>query len=95
MKAPVSDLQKDIERHHFEQNGFTIIRLEALFPLPPNFLEDAQRGKGILTTKFGRFSYTKFETWQKALEFYLAYNNYICYGYPIIATPISVPNYTY
>ena len=95
MAAPVSDFQKEIEQHNFELNKFTIIRLEALLPLPKEFLAEVQQGKGSHTTQLGRFSWTTFQTWQKALEFYLAYSNYLYYGYPIIATPEYYPGYIY
>jgi len=95
MANSITDLIRIIDRHNFEKNNCTIVQLQAKDPLSIEFIREIQLDVGLETTKAGPFTWTKFETWEKAFEFYTKYHNYRHQGRPIIGYPYAHPRGTY
>jgi len=86
---------ESIDRYHFHVQNITTVRLESPAPLPLRFLQEMQQELGMRTVKFGRFSWTKFPSWQNAFEFYLTYNGYVAQAGKLVATPVDHTGYTF
>ena len=84
-----------VDAQNFEEHGYTIVRLEGSSPLDLDFLNRLQVGKANSTKQYGKFSWTKFPNWQKALEYYRATHRTVHEGNLITATPISEPNFAF
>ncbi len=78
-----------VDRYHFHVQGITTVRLEAPTPLPVSFIQEIQQELGLRTIKFGRFTWTKFPSWENALEFYLTYNGFVSEVGILKATPVD------
>ncbi len=88
----MAQLKQRIDRFNFEKNNVTIARLHDEQPLPVNYIGQIRRDYEIATTRFGQFTWTQCETWQKALQFYEKYHLHPHLGIGIlITTPILNP----
>ncbi len=79
----------------FEDNDITIVRLEAEWPLLLDHLNELQIGRAQVTNQIGRYSWTNFPNWRKALQYYQENHRRIYDGNLITATPVREPNLTY
>ena len=94
MANSITDLIRIIDRHNFQKNNCTIVQLQAKDPLSVEFIREIQLDIGLVTTKAGPFTWTRFDNWAEALNFYFQYHkhwidarnlrNQLC------ATPISM-----
>jgi len=95
MTDPTAEFIQRIDKHNFQENKFTIIRLQAEKPLPIDFIREIQTDLGLITNRIGNFTWTKFETWEKALQFYTKYHQYKHKDHPLLASPLPASRYTY
>ena len=83
-----------LEAFHFQEYKPLVVRLEAESQIPSGALVSILREHGEETTQIGRFTWTRFDNWAEALNFYFQYHkhwidarnlrNQLC------ATPISM-----
>jgi len=95
MANSITDLIRITDRHNFEKNNFTIIRLQAKNPLPIEFIREIQMDGGLVTTRIGNFTWTKFETWETAFQFYAKYHNWRHHDQLLTGCPQSHPQWEY
>ena len=66
--------KKRLDAFYFQANNITIVRLQSYIQLRIEYFGDIQKELGIATTRIGKFTWTQFATWQKALQFYDKYH---------------------
>ena len=89
-------LQKDafeqwVDTQDFSENNYTIVRVEASEMLNSDTLRGMQKGTANITIRSGRYSWTKFETWQKALQYYRTHHRTTQGESFLTAAPVTHP----
>ena len=95
VRDPQLVFKHKVDSHYFELNNVTIVKLESKEPLQIDYIQEIQQGCALTTTRIGKLTWTKFENWKKALQFYEKYHKHQRWNHAMmIASPVIHEDWT-